>query len=263
MQSNFYFVVWRWGGSWPLFTLSPFLMIVISSISVQPHWRCSSIWEYFFSLSFKTLCTGMALDWNYLIKVKIFSNLDAGRFVDVLDLDMILRPVRRQSICYTSAIKTLLDALLKHLIHTDLIWTFICHSPPNIQDQPYNNGLMSSQPGLVWRVQGISGDTNRDFLQSILGNLGILICIPGWIEITMILPEQHSAHFLTVEVVLQNSCVTQNLGIKLSGPFDQTFLPFVWAQQISHLNKTTGVPQSLCKRMIEIFVIIWLELNLI
>ena len=189
--------------------------------------------------------------------------MDAGRFVDVLDLDMILRPVRRQSICYTSAIKTLLDALLKHLIHTDLIWTFICHSPPNIQDQPYNNGLMSSQPGLVWRVQGISGDTNRDFLQSILGNLGILLCIPGWIEITMILPEQHSAHFLTVEVVLQNSCVTQNLGIKLSGPFDQTFLPFVWAQQISHLNKTTGVPQSQCKRMIEIFVIIWLELNLI
>ena len=189
--------------------------------------------------------------------------MDAGRFVDVLDLDMILRPVRRQSICYTSAIKTLLDALLKHLIHTDLIWTFICHSPPNIQDQPYNNGLMSSQPGLVWRVQGISGDTNRDFLQSILGNLGILLCIPGWIEITMILPEQHSAHFLTVEVVLQNSCVTQNLGIKLSGPFDQTFLPFVWAQQISHLNKTTGDPESQCKRMIEIFVIIWLELNLI
>ena len=142
--------------------------------------------------------------------------MDAGRFVDVLDLDMILRPVRRQSICYTSAIKTLLDALLKHLIHTDLIWTFICHSPPNILDQPYNNGLMSSQPGLVWRVQGISGDTNLDFLQSILGNLGILLCIPGWIEITMILPEQHSAHFLTVEVVLQNSCVTQNLGIKLS-----------------------------------------------
>lgn len=57
-----------------------------------------------------------------------------------------------------------------------------------------------------------------------------------------------------------HSCVTQNLAIRLSGTIGSDIPSFVWVQQYHIWIKPQ---ESHCKRMIEIFVIIWLELNLV